>query len=203
MALNLLELIHLLFPVLGAIILFLGIKLKRKNFIIIAVWLSLFALIFHYRDSGGEILGSYFNYYHAGIYTLNLIVLISSIIYILLSSISDLSSKLIRYSAGLISAGLFTGALLLVINLWINASFVETRLAGTPILQVATFNKQPYCSYKYVFYKVGTDKIVWFMCPNHYGLFPSVGQLHSAPNFVVKQLPTQLQGFFEDYSKEL
>ncbi len=203
MVLNLLESILLMFTVLGALILFCGVKLKRKNFVVIALWLSLFTLIFHYRDSGGEILGSYFNYYHAAIYSLNIVVLIFALIYLLLTSINAINSKLIRYSAGFFSAGLITAASLLLINLWINASFIENRLAGTPVLQVATFNKQPYCSYKYVFYKVSTDKIVWFMCPNHYGLFPSIGQLRSAPNFVVKQLPTQLQGFFEDYSKEL
>jgi hypothetical protein len=203
MVLNILESIHILFPLLGALILLFGIKSQRKNYIVVALWLSLISLVLHYRDSGGEILGSYFNYNHAAIYSLNLIVLISSIIYLLLTSIWELRGKILRYSAGFLSAGLITGSALLLTNLWINAYFVENRLAGTPILQVATFNKQPYCGYKYVFYKVGTDKNVWFMCPNHYGLLPSLGQLHSAPNFVVKQLPTQLQGIFEDYSKEL
>ncbi|MBA2652552.1 MAG: type I secretion system protein LssZ [Tatlockia sp.] len=194
---------HLLFPLLGVLILFFGIKLQRKNYIIIALWLSLVSLILHYRDSGGEILGSYFNYYHASIYTLNLIVLITTIIYLLLTSIPDIRSKLFRYSAGFFSAILITSSMLLLTNLWVNAFFVEERLAGTPILQVATFTKQPYCSYKYVFYKVGADKNVWFMCPNHYGLLPKVAQLHTAPNFVVKQLPTQLQAIFKENLKEL
>lgn len=202
--LNLLESIQLFFPLLAALIFCFGFILKRKNYIVVALWLSLIALILHYRDSGGEILGSYFNYHHAAIYSLNLIVLISSFIYLLISSMSEIpNSKILRYSAGFISAVVITGSILLEINLWINASFVENRMTNTPILQVATFNKQSYCDYKYVFYKVGRDKVVWFMCPNHYGLIPSVGQLHTAPNFVVKQLPTQLQGIFEDYSKEL
>ncbi|CDZ78339.1 hypothetical protein BN59_02649 [Legionella massiliensis] len=196
--LNLLESIHLLFPLLGALILFFGLKLQRKNYIVVALWLSLIALILHYRASGGEILGSYFNYMHASIYSINLIVLISAIICLLLTSIHEIQSKFIRYASGFLSAGLITGGALLLINLWVNAVFVENRLAGTPILQVATFNKQPYCSYKYVFYKVDPDSVVQFMCPNHYGLLPSVGQLRTAPSFIMKQLPTQLQAKFEN-----
>ena len=201
--LNLLEAIHSLFPILGVVILFLGIKLQRKNYLVLALWLSLIALILHYRASGGEILGSYFNYFHAAIYSLNLLVLISSIIFLLLSSIDEIHSRILRYFAGLLSAGLITGGALLIINLWVNAVFVENRLAGTPILQVATFNKQSYCGYRYVFYKVGADSIVRFMCPNHYGLLPSVGQLNTAPSFVIKQLPAQLQVKFQEPSEKL
>ncbi|KTC93661.1 MULTISPECIES: type I secretion system protein LssZ [Legionella] len=200
---NLLESIHSLFPILGIIILFFGIQLRRKNYILVALWLSLIALILHYRASGGEILGSYFNYLHAAIYSLNLIVLISSIICLLLTSMDEIRSRILRYGAGLLSAGLITGGALLITNLWINASFVENRLPGTPILQVATFNKQPYCSYKYVFYKIGSDSIVRFMCPNHYGLLPSVGPLNTAPSFVIKQLPTQLQAKFQENSEAM
>lgn len=203
MVLSILESIHIFVPLLGALILVFGITSQRRNYIVVALWLSLISLVLHYRDSGGEILGSYFNYTHAAIYSLNLIVLIFSIIYLLLKSLKEIPGKILRYTAGFLSAGLITGSALLLTNLWINAYFVENRLAGTPILQVATFNKQPYCGYKYVFYKVGADKNVWFMCPNHFGLLPSLGQLQSAPNFVVKQLPTQLQGIFADYSKEL
>ncbi|WP_028387815.1 hypothetical protein [Legionella fairfieldensis] len=190
---NLLETIHSLFPMLGVVILFVGIKLQRKNYLIVALWLSLIALILHYRASGGEILGSYFNYQHAAIYSLNLIVLIFSILCLLMTSINGTENKILRYSSGLLSAGLITGGILLVINLWINATFVENRLDGTPILQVATFNKQPYCTYRYVFYKVDSDNKIQFMCPNHYGLLPAVGQLSTAPDFIIKQLPTQLQ----------
>lgn len=200
---NFLEATHSLFPILGIIILFFGIQLRRKNYIVVALWLSLIALVLHYRASGGEILGSYFNYQHAAIYSLNLIVLIASIICILLTSMDDIHSKTLRYSAGLLSAALITGSSLLIINLWINANFVENRLAGTPILQVATFNKQPYCGYKYVFYTVGSDSIVRFMCPNHYGLLPSVGPLNTAPSFVIKQLPTQLQAKFQEKSEAM
>lgn len=198
---NLLETIHLLFPLLGALILLFGLKFKRKNYFIVSLWLSLIALLLHYRASGGEILGSYFNYTHATIYSFNLILLITTVISLLQTSIQGFSNKNLRYAAGFFSVALVTGTTLLLINLWINASFVENRLAGTPILQIATFNKQPYCSYKYVFYKIGADNVVRFMCPNHYGLLPSVGRLQTTPNFIINQLPGQLQKKFVDNSK--
>ena len=190
---NLMDTIHISLPIISCAVLLLGLLLKRKNFILLSLWLSLIALVLHYRASGGEILGSYFNYLHASIYSLNLIVLITSFLCLLLTSIDEMRSRVIRYSAGLLSAVLITGGALLLGNLWINASFVENRLPGTPILQVATFNKQPYCDYKYVFYKINSDSVVGFLCPNHYGFLPSVGELNTAPGFVVKQLQTKAE----------
>ena len=158
--LSLLESIYLFFPLLGALIFFFGIRSQRKNYVVVALWLCLISLVLHYRASGGEILGSYFNVYHAATYSLNLFVLIATIIYLLLTSFGKKRSKTLAYSATFFSAVLLTGGALLLANLWVNTYFVENRLAGTPILQVATFTKQPYCDYKYVFYKVSSDKAV-------------------------------------------
>ena len=41
------------------------------------------------------------------------------------------------------------------------------------------------------------------MCPNHYGILPSVGPLRNAPNFVIKQLPPQLQTKFQENPEAL
>jgi hypothetical protein len=54
--------LHIILPPLAAILLVIGLKKKEINFIIIALWLSLIALMIHYQTAGGEILGSYFNY---------------------------------------------------------------------------------------------------------------------------------------------
>ncbi|KTD20082.1 type I secretion system LssZ [Legionella lansingensis] len=191
------DVIHSLLPVLGLVLLFLGIKFKRNNYVLLALWISLIILLLEYKASGGEILGSYFNYFHAAIYSLNLLVLISSIIYLIFIPLYQVKHVIVRYSAGFLSAILVTGLILLIINLGINAYFVEDRLSNTPILQVATFNKQPYCDYRYVFYKISPENKVKFMCPNHYGLLPSVGELSTAPTFVIKQLPAQLQAKFQ------
>lgn len=197
---NLLEATYTLFPVLGVITLLYGITSQSKNYVIATLWFSLIGFFLSYQSSGGEILGTYFNYFHAAIYTLNLIILLSAIIYLLTTSIDEIPSKFLRLSGGLLSAGLVTGSGLLLTNLWMNAFFIEDRQAGTPVLQVATFNKQAYCNYKYVFYKISAENKLMYMCPNHYGLVPSIGQLQHAPTFLVRQLPSQLQTVFKQYS---
>ncbi|WED44335.1 type I secretion system protein LssZ [Legionella cardiaca] len=190
---NIAEIIHILLPLLGLLVLILGFILKRSNYILVALWVSLITLLLEYRDSGGEILGSYFNYFHATTYSVNLVVLVVSILYFMFAFLPKTKKTIVHYLTGLVSALVVTGAILLLSNLWINARFVEDRLPGTPILQVATFSKQPYCDYKYVFYKVNSGGKVKFMCPNHYGLLPSTGELTTAPGFVIKQLPKQVQ----------
>ncbi|KTC86772.1 hypothetical protein [Legionella brunensis] len=194
---NIADVIHSLLPILGLLVLVWGIKSKRNNYILVALWVSLITLLLQYRASGGEILGSYFDYLHAATYSLNLIVLIISILYLLFSFLYATKNTFLRYGAGFVSATLVTGVVLLLINVWVNAYFIENRLPGTPILQVATFNKQTYCDYRYVFYKISPDSKVKFMCPNHYGFLPSVGELTTAPSFVTKQLPKHLQNKFQ------
>ncbi|MDI9818224.1 MULTISPECIES: type I secretion system protein LssZ [unclassified Legionella] len=187
---TIMDLIHILLPFVSLIVLVFGVYLKQKNYIQVAFWVSLFALFLHYRIAGGEILGSYFDYLHAAIYSLNLIVLVIALLVLLFVPLYGMENRLVRYIGSFLSAILVTGTILLLINLWINARFVENRLPGTPILQVASFSKQPYCDYKYIFYTINQDKKVAFMCPNHYGLIPSVGELPSVPDFITKQLPS-------------
>ncbi|KTD17216.1 hypothetical protein [Legionella jordanis] len=194
---NIADLIHIILPFLALIVLVLGLKFKRSNYILIALWVSLITLLLAYRASGGEILGSYFNYLHASTYSLNLIILLVSFLYLLLTAVARINHYLIRSVSSLVSAALTIGVVFLLINLWVNAIFIEHRLAGTPILQVATFNKPPYCDYKYVFYKISDNNKVKFMCPNHYGLLPSIGELNAAPTFVIKQLPTEVRARFQ------
>ncbi|CEK10677.1 hypothetical protein [Legionella hackeliae] len=194
--------IHLLLPALALLVFTLGLKFRRNNYVLVALWISLIALILQYHASGGEILGSYFNHMHAAAYSLNIIVLLASIFFFMFTFLIGKINNLLQYGIGLVGAVLVTGSVLLLINLWINANFVENRLPGTPILQVATFNKPSYCGYKYVFYKINANGKVEFMCPNHYGLLPSVGELETAPDFVIKQLPKQLQTKFQQTSRE-
>lgn len=195
---NLLEVIHTLFPLVALVFLIAGIRLKRKNYLIASLWLSLIALVLHYRASGGEILGSYFNYMHATIYSINLLIMVISIGYLLLSGLKSINNKFIRYAFTFLTALLFTGSLMLLINLWINAFFVENRYPGTPVLQVATFNKPSYCSFRYVFYKTDTEGVVHYLCPNHYGFIPGTGVLEQPPGFVLDHLPAKLQSKYRE-----
>ena len=186
------NLLHDFLPLLGAILLIIGIRTNRINYLIAALWLSLIALLLHYQTAGGEILGSYFGYKNAAIYTVNLVVLLTTLLD-LFSRLPRLRSKLTRYSTGFISSCLVVGSLLLLINLWVNARFIENRRLGTPIMQVATFTPLPYCNYRYVFYKVGVEGKISYMCPNYYGIIPSIGQLDVSPNFVLNHFDQQLK----------
>lgn len=180
------KLIHTLFPLIALIFLFIGIKRNSIYFIISALWLSLIALIIHFQMSGGQILGSYFDYLNAAIYSLNLIILLVS----LMRVISHLSveSEIFHYTSSLVKAFMVIACLLMISNLWINAYFIDNRMEGTPVMQVGLFEKPDYCSYRYVFFKISEDGSVIYMCPNHYGLIPSLGRLTVSPDFITSQL---------------
>ena len=176
----------------SGIFLILGIKKDRINYIISALWLSVIALLLHYQAAGGEILGSYFGYKNAAIYGLNLIVMVITIICLFLK-VPLFQNKNIRIITTLVAIIISLGSLILIINLSINAFFIENRRFGTPILQVATFKKNDYCGYRYIFYKVTTDGKINYMCPDHYLIFPSVGELNTSPEYVLKNLLQDLQ----------
>lgn len=184
------NLTHVLLPCLGFILLITGMRMGRINYAIGALWLSLIALLLHYQSAGGEILGTYFNYKNAFIYSFNLTILITTILYLFLK-LPLLQRKPIRYGTGLASAFLVVGGLLLLTNLWTNAYFIENRRIGTPIMQVASFKQLDYCAYRYVFYKVSLDGGIAYMCPNHYGIIPSIGYLKTSPDFLLNHLTLQ------------
>lgn len=174
-------------PFFALLLLIIGLKQNRLTFMSSALWLSLIALMLHYQNAGGEILGRYFGYRQAGIYSLNLVVLISALL-ALCFKLPMLQAKRTRYVTGFISALLVVSTLCLLGNLWINARFIETSRPGTPIMQVVPFTHRPYCSYRYIFYKIGLNGKVSYLCPNHYGLIPSVGELDTPPDFITEHL---------------
>lgn len=178
--------IHCLFPLLALILLIVGIKRNAIYYVISALWLSLIALIIHFQTSGGQIFGSYFNYANAAIYSINLVILFVALIRII--SHLSIESDVFRYLSSFAKALVVIGSLLLMINLWMNAFFIDNRMLGTPIMQVATFKKLDYCGYRYVFYKVNSDGSVMYLCPNYYGLVPAVGRLAVSPDFIATQL---------------
>ncbi|BCA95700.1 type I secretion system LssZ [Legionella antarctica] len=178
---------HCLFPLIALIFLIVGIKRSIIYYVISSLWLSLIAVVIHYQSSGGQLLGSYFNIINATIYTANLIILFISLIQI----ISHLSSNnpVFKYVSSLIKSFIVIGSLLVISNLWVNAYFVDNRMPGTPVIQVALPKNVAYCSYRYLFYKVAPDGSVLYLCPNHYGLIPSIGHLSISPDFIATQLP--------------
>lgn len=187
------DITHTLLPIIGFILLVVGINSSHKNYIIASLWLSVIALILHYQTSGGEILGTYFNYRHTLIYSINLFVLLIAIIYLLVGFGREKKKNSIRYFMSFLVGLSLIGICILLCNLWINAIFIEDRLPNTPVLQVLNFKKLDYCHYSYIFYKVDKNGKVSYMCPNYYGLIPSIGYLDVAPDYVIKQLPPQLK----------
>lgn len=174
-----------LFPIVALVFLTIGIKKNAIYFVISSLWISVIALIIHFQSSGGQILGSYFDYTNSAIYTLNLLILFISLIRVI--SHLSLDSFIFKYTSSFFKAFLTIGTLIVISNLWINAYFIENRKVGTPIMQVALFKKPDYCNYRYVFYKVAEDGAVAYLCPDHYGLIPSMGQLIVSPDFIATQ----------------
>ncbi|TAL65154.1 MAG: type I secretion system protein LssZ, partial [Legionella sp.] len=146
------SIIHFIFPLIALILLMIGIKRNAIYYVISALWLSLIALIIHYEASGGQLLGDAFNYLNAATYSINLLILIIALIRVI--SHLSIDHVLFRSLSSLVKAALVIGCFLVITNVWVNAYFIENRMPGTPIMQVATFNKTEYCAYRYVFYKV-------------------------------------------------
>lgn len=185
--------ILLIFPFLTFLLLVIGLKTERKNYILAALWLSLIASILHYQTANGEILGSYFDYWQALIYSMNLTVLLLSLMYFIIALGFETSVQSIRYALSLLAATLIIAVTILLANIWFNAWFLSDRMPNTPLLQVATSNKLDYCNYKYVFYKVSSAGTVDYMCPQRFGVLPSRGVLDRVPKYILKQLPIHLQ----------
>lgn len=82
-----------------------------------------------------------------------------------------------QYIASGFKALFVCGSGVVMVNLWMNAFFIQSRIEGSPIMQVTLPEKPSYCSYKYVFYKISADGTVHYLCPDHYGLFPATGKL--------------------------
>lgn len=182
------KVIHCLFPLIALVLLIIGIRRNAIYYVISSLWISLISLVIHYQTSGGQILGSYFNYLNAAIYSVNLIILFIALIRIISHLSND--STAYKFTSSLLQALIVIGSLLVLSNLWINAYFIENRMTGTPVMQVALLKKPDYCNYRYIFYKVATDGSVIYLCPNYYGFIPSIGKLAISPDFIATQLST-------------
>jgi hypothetical protein len=175
-------------PLLAFALLSLGLFKRSLTYVLVAMWVSLIALLLQYQAGGGEILGShYFGYKNASLYSGTLLITLISLLYLLLNS-STLRSRYVHYLTGFLSLGFTLAALVLLVNLWINAYFIENRLPGTAIMQVVTYTPPEYCSSRYTFYKITSNGKISYLCPNYYGILPAIGYLQVAPNFLTQPL---------------
>lgn len=180
------KIIQYFFPLIALIFLIIGIKRNLINYIISSLWLSLIAVLIHFQFAGNQIFGTYFDYINAAVYSFTLLVLLIALIRVIAHL--GLNGSIFRYTGSFINALLVVGALLVITNLWINAIFIEEKKSGTPVMQIALFDKPAYCHNKYIFYKIAPDDSVMYLCPNYYGLIASVGRLTTSPDFVTRQL---------------
>lgn len=199
---NLTNSIHLLLPLVSIILLTIAIIKSNNQLVLITLWLSAIGTMLHYQSSDNHILGSYFGYTHSSLYTINILTLLFSILYII---------RHYKVSSGKGQQGLIVKSILsmlviffittILINIWINALFIEHRLSRTPVLQIATFGHLSYCDYQYVFYVISKKNQLNYMCPNHFGLIPSMGTLNTIPDYIMQQLPITLQSKLANPSK--
>lgn len=189
--------LHTLFPFVTLAFLLVGIIKRNNRWIVASLWLSLAALVLHYQTARGEILGSYFDYFQSFLYSINLLVLLVAMAYLLRNLCRETTSRTLRALAGFVIAAFTTGIVLLLINLWMNARFIEQRMPNSPVLQVGSFQPLTYCRYRYVFYTINQDGQLTYLCPNYYGLLPSTGHLPGAPDYLLRQLPAKLRDHFK------
>lgn len=180
------EIFHYLLPVLALILVLMGIIQHKKNIVVLSLWVALVSILIQYQVAGGEILGSYFDYTKAILYSLNFLTLLLSLGY--LSAYFVRYKKVyIRLPLALLFASLITLSSLILINLWMNAYFIGKRKQGTPVLQVASQYNPTSCSSPYVFYVINQDSTVSYLCPNYYLLIPKTGKSESLPESIAKQ----------------
>ncbi len=182
--------LYYVLPIISIILFIMGIA-GYVRALIGALWLSLLGILFQYHLSGSEILGSYFDYKNASLYTLYLLIFIISLLYFIIT-ISASQKKIQSYLSWLSFVFPFSWWWLLLTNIWINACFIENRYENTPIMQITTFKKSEYCNYQYAFYKINNNKEIEYLCPNYYGIIPKIGKLDTSPDFILNYLAQKI-----------
>lgn len=181
--------LHVAAPCTALGLLTVGVKTKRYSMMLAALWLCFLALFFHHKIAGYHLWGEYFDYRNTASYTLSIAVLLVSSLYLHRRTFNG-PDRLLRYMSDGITAILWLIGIILVINLWINAYFVETALQGTSIIRVTNDRALSPCAKKSVYYKVGLDGNISYLCPSQRGLIPTIVHLDKVPDHIVGQLGT-------------
>lgn len=176
-------------PLLSLLFIILAMKKSSLNYALAGLWCSLIAIIIHYQLAGDEIFGNYFNYYHAGLYTINSILFISCGIYVASLLKSNINNKNTAGFVTLFGALIVTAIIVLTTNVWINAFFITSKYKNTPILQIARIKQFDFCPHSYTLFKISPDGSVKYLCPNGYGLLPAIGKLNIVPTYIKASIP--------------
>ena len=95
--------IHYLLPFFAFILMLFGVIKNKLSYVLVAMITAIIAILFQYHIAGGEIFGNYFDYTNAAIYTINIIVVISALLFLLTLEQSRMK-KAVRYPAAIIIA---------------------------------------------------------------------------------------------------
>ena len=184
---TLMNVINYILPFFAFVLIVFGIMKSKMRFVLVALIVAIFAIVIQYEHAGGELFGRYFDYTHAAIYTVNFIVVISALLYIL-SGEKVLKAKSLRYPAAVVIAILVVASCIIVMNVWINAFFIKDRLLNTDVIEVGYFEKPLYCNNSVVYYKLNTKYQIEYLCPNYYLLIAKRGYLETTPKLLKEQL---------------
>jgi hypothetical protein len=192
--------IHYFLPFFSFILLVFGLMRNRLRFVLAALIVAIVSIIIQYQLAGDELFGTYFDYSHAALYSLNFIVVIVSLLFIAKRE-KGFHKPYARYPVALFFSLIIIASLLITTNVWINAYFIQDKLPKTTIVTVGRFVKTEYCSNSYTLYKINRNKQVQYLCPNNYGLIAGIGQLDIIPEELMKQMVGSKPIQFDDTNK--
>jgi hypothetical protein len=182
-----------LLPVACLAFLIAAFRRENINLSLIALWISLITVMLQYQLAGDEIIGTYFDYFNAAIYTINILLLIISALYLFYLIGMTTKSKLKINMMRLVSLLLVLGCGVLLTNLWMNAVFISSRYPKTPIMQVVMLKKPAYCNHHYVLIKINKNAVTEYLCPNGRWLIPTTGIAKPAPKYIAPNLSPVLR----------
>lgn len=188
---------YAILSLIGVVATLFGLRHHKKEAMHIGLWFTIFAMVLLYNLADGEILGTFFNYENSILYSINLLVLVVILSYLFLTSNWIQKRQWFHYLAYFGILLIVAAGSVLLINVWMNARFIETKNNALPIIQVANYGNNPHCEYQYVFYKMNNQGTIEYLCPNHYFLIPKVGVVSSIPDYIKQQFNLLVQKRFE------
>lgn len=181
------------FPLLSLASLLIAFVKKQMNYALISLWISVIAVAVNYQLAGGEIFSPYFGVSQAIPYSANIVVFMISTVFMLYCIKDFLLKKRQRFFIDGLAVFLIAGVIIILINLWTNAWFIESRFPKTPLMEVATFNKPFQCEHAFVILKINKKAKIKYLCPNDKGIFAAIKTYDKPiPEFISDKIPSSI-----------
>lgn len=190
---HLMTIIVYTFPLLSLASLLLAFVKKQMNYALISLWISVIAVAVNYQLAGGEIFSPYFGVSQAIPYSANIVVFMISTVFMLYCIKDFLLKKRQRVFIDGLAVFLIAGVIIILINLWTNAWFIESRFPKTPLMEVATYNKPFQCEHAFVILKINKKAKINYLCPNDKGIFAAIKTYDKPiPEFISNKIPSSI-----------